>query len=211
MVVRDECGRILDINKTSTTQLYCNHSIAQERITRAQSQNQNRNSRTMNKHSHNLVMNMHAFVCKQQEDADLLFTLYDGDKMKPITENYVVRWSRQGLAMDLDQLDNHQVVFSDLGLTDLNLNKIYLVCSAIRLGAMDVKEGEAKRNSVLNASGKKFLSSQLSNSSGNFSMGKEKSHCDIMRRPFGVAAVDLTPIIKKPDEFKSNIDMPFIL
>lgn len=36
MVVRDESGNILDINKTSTTQLYINHTSAEERITRAQ-------------------------------------------------------------------------------------------------------------------------------------------------------------------------------
>lgn len=32
-----------------------------------------------------------------------------------------------------------------------------------------------------------------------------------MRRPFGVAAIDLTPIIKKPEDFKNNLDLPFIL
>lgn len=34
---------------------------------------------------------------------------------------------------------------------------------------------------------------------------------DQMRRPFGVAAIDLTPIIKKPEDFKNNLDLPFIL
>lgn len=55
---------------------------------------------------------MHAFVCKHQEDSDLLITLYDGDEMKAITENYVVKWGRQGLARDLDQFDNHRVLFT---------------------------------------------------------------------------------------------------
>lgn len=55
---------------------------------------------------------MHAFVCKHQEDSDLLLTLYDGDEMKAITENYVVKWGRQGLARDLDQFDNHRVLFT---------------------------------------------------------------------------------------------------
>lgn len=32
MVVRDECGNILDINATSTTQLYGHHINATERI-----------------------------------------------------------------------------------------------------------------------------------------------------------------------------------
>lgn len=57
-------------------------------------------------------MTVHAFVCKHQEDSDLLLTLYDGDEMKAITENYVVKWGRQGLARDLDQFDNHRVLFT---------------------------------------------------------------------------------------------------
>lgn len=74
--------------------------------------NKNRLSKTTNKHSHNLLVTVHAFVCKHQEDSDLLLTLYDGDEMKAITENYVVKWGRQGLARDLDQFDNHRVLFT---------------------------------------------------------------------------------------------------
>lgn len=74
--------------------------------------NKNRLSKTTNKHSHNLMVTVHAFVCKHQEDSDLLLTLYDGDEMKAITENYVVKWGRQGLARDLDQFDNHRVLFT---------------------------------------------------------------------------------------------------
>lgn len=66
----------------------------------------------MNKHSHNILLTVHAFVCKFQEDSDLLFTLYDGDSNKPITENYVIKWGRQGLARDLDHFDNNRVLFT---------------------------------------------------------------------------------------------------
>lgn len=66
----------------------------------------------MNKHSHNLLVTVHAFVCKFKEDSDLLLTLYDGEEMRAITENYVVKWGRQGLARDLDQFDNHRVLFT---------------------------------------------------------------------------------------------------
>lgn len=59
-----------------------------------------------------MLVTVHAFVCKHQEDSDLLLTLYDGDEMKAITENYVVKWGRQGLARDLDQFDNHRVLFT---------------------------------------------------------------------------------------------------
>lgn len=72
----------------------------------------NRLSRTTNKHSHNLLVTVHAFVCKYQEDSDLLLTMYDADEMKAITENYVVKWGRQGVARDLDQFDNHRVLFT---------------------------------------------------------------------------------------------------
>lgn len=74
--------------------------------------NKNRLSKTTNKHSHSLLVTVHAFVCKHQEDSDLLLTLYDGDESKAITENYVVKWGRQGLARDLDQFDNHRVLFT---------------------------------------------------------------------------------------------------
>lgn len=55
---------------------------------------------------------MHAFVCKYQEDCDLLLTIYDGEEMKAISENYVVKWGKQGVARDLDQFDNHRVLFT---------------------------------------------------------------------------------------------------
>lgn len=74
--------------------------------------NKNRLSKSTLKHSHSLLVTVHAFVCKYQEDSDLLLTLYDGEEMKAITENYVVKWGRQGLARDLDQFDNHRVLFT---------------------------------------------------------------------------------------------------
>lgn len=74
---------------------------------------------------------------------------------------------------------------------------------------MDMKESDSKRNSVANAmlsvSNKKH--SQLSLSSTG-SIGNDQM---ALRRPFGVAAIDLTPIIRKPEDFKNNLDLPFIL
>lgn len=46
------------------------------------------------------------------EDAELLMTLYDGKEHKPITENYVVRWSKDGLMCDLDHMYNLRVMFT---------------------------------------------------------------------------------------------------
>lgn len=46
------------------------------------------------------------------EDAELLMTLYDGKEYKSITENYVVKWSKDGLMCDLDQMYNLRVMFT---------------------------------------------------------------------------------------------------
>lgn len=96
---------------------------------------------------------------------------------------------------------------------DLNRNKVYLICHAVRIGAMDMKDGDTKRNSVanavLNVSHKKH--SQLSISSNGSNGGNATEQQMTLRRPFGVAAIDLTPIIRKPEDFKNNLDLPFIL
>lgn len=74
---------------------------------------------------------------------------------------------------------------------------------------MDFKDNDTKRssvtNSVLNSANKK--SSQISiNSNGSLTANEQ-----MMRRPFGVAAIDLTPIVRKPEDFKNNLDLPFLL
>lgn len=82
----------------------------------------------------------------------------------------------------------------------------------MRIGAMDMKENESKRhsvaNAVLSASNYSKKLSQHSLSS-NGSIGNVSDHI-ALRRPLGVAAIDLAPIIKKPDDFKNNVDLPFI-
>ncbi|KAF2895703.1 hypothetical protein ILUMI_10483 [Ignelater luminosus] len=52
------------------------------------------------------------FTCKMNEDAELLMTLYDAKENRAITENYVVRWSKDGLMSDLDQMYTLRVMFT---------------------------------------------------------------------------------------------------
>ncbi|XP_035891383.1 dedicator of cytokinesis protein 2 isoform X4 [Anopheles stephensi] len=240
MVVRDDGGNIVDIDRTSTTQLYEHHLNAVDRIKRANTSNsKNRNLDIINRHSHNLLLSVHNFVCRLSEDTEIMFTLYDGDEMRAITENYVVKWSRQGMAADLDQFNNIKVLFTDLSGNDLSRNKIYLVAYVVRIGAMDGKDTDLRRSSMANSTGsgsykthRNHLNSQLStpsspgpgggsagggqSSSGTPSIGSSVSsnagnefH---MRRPFGVATLDLQPIIKRSEDFKSDtqLKMPFI-
>lgn len=152
-------------------------------------------------------------MCKFQEDSDLLFTLFDGDSHKPISENYVVKWSRTGIARDIDQFDNNRVLFTDFSRSDLSIDKLYLVCYAIRIGPMEMKDStDSKRtsmniaNSVLTAASRKH--SQLSVNSTS-SASSTSDH--MMRRPFGVACKDLKPLISQAEDFRGNLDMPFIL
>ncbi|XP_075145511.1 dedicator of cytokinesis protein myoblast city isoform X3 [Haematobia irritans] len=210
MVVRDESGDILDTNSICTTELYENHMNAVNRIIKAnRPQTIHHGPKPYKNFSHNILLHVNAFVCKFQEDSDLIFTLFDGESHRPISENYVVKWSRTGIARDIDQFDNNRVLFTDLSKNDVSISKMYLICYVVRIGSMEMKENDCKRTSITNtmltAASKK--NSQLSiSSSGSFS-GSEY----IMRRPFGVAYKDLTPIINKPDDFKGNLDMPFIL
>lgn len=122
--------------------------------------------------------------------------------MKAITENYLVKWSRQGIAT---YFNNLRVLFSDLSSMDLLRNKVYLVAHVIRVGTMDTKDPDSRRISIVPLSKRNSTQSQSSESSSIHSS-------DMMRRPFGVAALDLTPIIKKAEDFKSDsqLSMPFV-
>lgn len=60
------------------------------------------------------------------EDAELLITLYDGKEFKAITENYVVRWTKEGLMSDLDQMYNLRVMFTVSRFLIL-LNKVLIM------------------------------------------------------------------------------------
>ncbi|ETN61959.1 dedicator of cytokinesis protein 1 [Anopheles darlingi] len=233
MIVRDESGNILDIECTSTTQLYEHHLNAVDRIKRASnSTSKNRTPDIVNRHSHNLLLSVHNFVCRLSEDTEILFTLYDGDEMRAITENFVVRWSRQGMAADLDQFNNIKVLFTDLSGNDLSRNKIFLVAYVVRIGAMEGKDTEIRRSSMANSVGngtyktnRNHISSQLSNpaspstGSGGTGSGTPSSTGSLngipdlnMRRPFGVATLDLKPILRRSEDFKSDtqLKMPFI-
>lgn len=98
----------------------------------------------------------------------------------------------------------------DLSSQDINRNRIFLICYAIRVGGMDMKErdgelrGLSRASYVLHAGNKSKLNASLSSSSSSVTQVEQ------MRRPIGVAAVDLTPVIKKPEDFKNNLDLPFI-
>uniref|UniRef100_A0A8B9D9H1 Dedicator of cytokinesis 1 n=1 Tax=Anser cygnoides TaxID=8845 RepID=A0A8B9D9H1_ANSCY len=115
-------------------------------------------------------------VCKIGEDAEVLMSLYDPLESKFISENYLVRWSSSGLPKDIDRLHNLRAVFTDLGSKDLKRDKISFVCQIVRVGRMELRDNNTRK-----------LTSGL-------------------RRPFGVAVMDVTDIIngKKKKKHKFN-------
>jgi dedicator of cytokinesis protein 1 len=150
----------------------------------------------MNKHSHNVLLSVHNFISKVNEDTELLFALYDGDDMKAITESYVIKWNRTRMSLNSDQYNN-SVLFTDLSTQDLNRNKTYLVAYIVRIGMMDFKDSDSKRLSHT------LLNSKKSNRTSTDSL----TTAEQMRRPFGVAAFDLTPILKSTTELRSDSQM----
>lgn len=95
MVVRDADCNILNPENTSTVQLYWQHQKATEDIKKTKNDTHRRpkNTPSTNQFSHSLFICVRNFVCKINEEAELLISLYDGKENAPFTENYVVRWS----------------------------------------------------------------------------------------------------------------------
>ncbi|KAM9561851.1 dedicator of cytokinesis protein 1 [Salvelinus alpinus] len=188
LVVRDQDGNILDPDSTSTVSLFRAHEAAskqiEDRIQEEKSQKQNvdlsRQAKFAQTPSFALFVTLKNVVCKIGEDAEVLMSLYDPVESKFISENYLVRWSSQGLVKDIEQLHNLRSVFTDLGSQDLKREKISFVCQIVRVGRMELRDNNTKK-----------LTSGL-------------------RRPFGVAVMDVTDIItgKMDDEDKQHF-IPF--
>ncbi|XP_069755178.1 dedicator of cytokinesis protein 2-like [Narcine bancroftii] len=188
LVVRDENGNIMDPDKTSVISLFHAHEQATkqitERIKEEMSQTQSDTcsfARMTSSPTHGLYVFVRNFVCRIGEDSELFMALYDPQKQSIISENYLVRWGSKGLPKEIDMLNNLKVVFTDLGNKDLNRDKIYLICQIVRVGKMDLKETTQKK----------------------CTQG--------LRRPFGVAVMDITDIVKgkaESDEEKQHF-IPF--
>ncbi|XP_048459890.1 dedicator of cytokinesis protein 2-like [Rhincodon typus] len=188
LVVRDENGNIMDPDETSVISLFHAHEEAtkqiSERIKEEMSQTQTDSStfaRMASSPTHSLYVFVRNFVCRIGEDSELFMALYDPQKQSIISENYLVRWGSGGLPKEIDMLNNLKVVFTDLGNKDLNRDKIYLICQIVRVGRMDLKDTNQKK-------------------------------CTLgLRRPFGVAVMDITDIVKcktESDEEKQHF-IPF--
>ncbi|ELK28894.1 Dedicator of cytokinesis protein 2 [Myotis davidii] len=188
LIVRDEDGNILDPDNTSVISLFHAHQEATEKITERIKEEMSKDqpdyglsSRISSSPTHSLYVFVRNFVCRIGEDSELFMSLYDPNKQAVISENYLVRWGSKGFPKEVEMLNNLKVVFTDLGNKDLNRDKIYLICQIVRVGKMDLKDTNTKK----------------------CTQG--------LRRPFGVAVMDITDIVKgkaESDEEKQHF-IPF--
>lgn len=111
LIVRDDHGCQLDPDLTSTIDLFRAHEFAMKRIKSNATKTTDRVSKAAN-YIHNLLVTVRNFVCRIGDDADLIVSLFDGREMKLISENYLIKWGRDGLVKDLDLLNNLNVVFT---------------------------------------------------------------------------------------------------
>uniref|UniRef100_A0A8C4HT67 Dedicator of cytokinesis 2 n=1 Tax=Dicentrarchus labrax TaxID=13489 RepID=A0A8C4HT67_DICLA len=169
-VVRDEDGNILEPERASVISLFRAHEEATAKINERIKEEihflTNWLARIQSSPTHSLYVFVRNFVCRIGEDSELFMSLYDPIKQSIISENYLVRWGSKGFPKEIDMLNNLKVVFTDLGNKDLSREKIYLICQIVRVGRMDLKETHNKK----------------------WTMG--------LRRPFGVAVMDISDLIK---------------
>ncbi|XP_030761843.1 dedicator of cytokinesis protein 1 isoform X2 [Sitophilus oryzae] len=193
MVVRDKNGNLINPDKSSTLQMFYLHKTATERLNKAKESVKNAPPKTaIQQYSNIFLVAVRNFTFKMSEDAELLMALYDAKEYKPITESYVVRWTKEGLMSDLDQMYNLRVMFTDLGKKDLEKEKIFLICHVVRVGSMDIKEVDHRRSSM--------------------SVTSKKNPYENMRRPCGVAAMDITNYIngKLDTDLDQEFSVPFV-
>ncbi|BFY99041.1 hypothetical protein BsWGS_02080 [Bradybaena similaris] len=167
LVVRDEQGNILNPDKTSIIEMYKRHVEAAERIHReTHKRDSDIEARPNWPSSFNLYVMLRNFVCKIGEDSDIMMNLFDAKEEKFISENYVVKWGKQGVPKDIEMLNNFRVVFTDLGTKDRMREKVYLVFQIVRIGVMDPKYVDNKKQT------------------------------QGIRRPYGVAVMDITDFVQ---------------
>ncbi|XP_064275168.1 dedicator of cytokinesis protein 2-like isoform X1 [Passer domesticus] len=173
LVVRDEHENILDPDSTSVISLFQAHRRAAQTLTQRLQEETSSQQRPPGhgthgaaSPSHNLYLCVRNFVCHIGEEAQLFMALYDPGEQRIISENYVIRWASTGVPQDIELLNNLRVVFTDLGSSDLQRERLFLVCQIIRVGRMDLRDSHSRK-----------LSTGL-------------------RRPFGISVMDITDITK---------------
>ncbi|XP_021713361.1 dedicator of cytokinesis protein 3 isoform X2 [Aedes aegypti] len=116
--------------------------------------------------THHLYFCMRDFGHRIGDDAEIYFYLYDGQRMRALSERFLVRIAKDGFSNYVETSHNC-TVFTDLGSSDLNQD-LYLIANVMRVGKMLHSESVKK--------GDKFISNHS------------------YRRPYGIGVLPLSEI-----------------
>nr|XP_006826015.1 PREDICTED: dedicator of cytokinesis protein 1 [Saccoglossus kowalevskii] len=205
LVIRDDDGGIVDPTVHSTIAVFRMHELAVERILQETSDTNPAKLRPKGTtHSYSFFVTLKNNVCHVGSDAEVFLSLYDPKENKFISENFCVKWPASGLPTNFDMLDNCKVVFTDLGSKDLKREKIFLVCQIIRIDrCINLKKPLAKANSEKRPTqhvrrfGKTHSSGRMEHREGTSTHKDERKYTQNLRRPFGVAAMEVTNFIRE--------------
>ena len=116
--MRDGEANILDPGKSSAVTLYREHKLSSDNRSRHPAAFSARSN------SYMLLLSVKNFTWKRSEDMELFISVYttggstqEQKAARPLCENYVIKWTRQGMARDIDQLNNFKVsIFTELNV-----------------------------------------------------------------------------------------------
>lgn len=149
--------------------------------------------------TYSICVTLSNFICTIRQDMDIVMAIYDAGHCRFISENFVVKWDKQGLVANIDKLNDIRVVFPDLSHTDVAQRHLYLVCTVVRLGSMHVETSGSGSSSAASKMAQyrksihpSALSGQLGGSGGGGGGHKKDGKggsqgVDELRRPCGIA------------------------
>uniref|UniRef100_A0A6P4FAD5 Dedicator of cytokinesis protein 3 isoform X1 n=1 Tax=Drosophila rhopaloa TaxID=1041015 RepID=A0A6P4FAD5_DRORH len=144
---------------------------------------------TLRRKTQRKILTHHLYFCMRDfghriggDDAEVYFFLYDGSHMRPLSERFLVKMSKDGFSNYIEKLHSNCTVFTDLGAADLN-EDLHLVAVVMRVGKI-----------IQSDSIKKI---EKSASSG---------HGPTFRRPFGVGVLSLGDIAHFDSSLEQSSD-----
>ncbi|CAG7727806.1 unnamed protein product [Allacma fusca] len=187
MTVRDENGNALNSSITSTIEFYRQHQKATN-ILKKQRKGSQRKSTIVEHHSHSVLVTLERITWRVVDECEIRLFLYAD--VPPSTIGIIMSESAQFTLRAGEQPMSRfpiKFLFTDLGKRDIENRKIYLVGYIVRIGAMEYKDPDARRENT------------------PFSQRSSQQ----IRRPWGIAVKEITHILKGPNGNEENVTVPY--
>ncbi|XP_046384580.1 dedicator of cytokinesis protein 2-like isoform X2 [Ischnura elegans] len=208
-VARDEDGNMLTANNTSSAmKLFIGHELASPRLTQSLQASTlltpMKNFKEDRKHhSYDLMVSFMNFICIAEGDFELVLTLYDAIGDCPVSDNFVFFWRPNNNPEESAVLQQIKLLFTDLIQDDIKKKQIHLVCYVIRVDSVEQRRNEMVESLEHEASSDATVAIKSVN---------KRSRVKCKRRPYGVAAVDVSSYLSICAEVRGedHIFLPFL-